>query len=182
MIARKGLVTILGVALLCAVLSRPLSAQTPPPSPNPAASVHIEGVTVTSQDIAQLYAAFKLALKPNDKTIPIVVVLKPAGDMPAYDKDWHYDGMRATKNGTKTMYAWINQSLTGIAMQNAIAAATLLAITDGGYAGAAFKQLYDIYAAEDAQLPPSAPDPYLNRHRFADALVRVTSMNPSPSP
>jgi hypothetical protein len=65
--------------------------------------------------------------------------------------------------------------------------AFVLAISDGGYGGPAFKQLYDIYAAKDAQLPAGAPDPYLNRHKFADAMVRsvkaaIGAASPSPSP
>ena len=80
------------------------------------------------------------------------------------------------------MLLWINQELKGDALRTALESGTLLAIIDGGYAGAAFKQLYDIYAARDAQLPPNAPDPYLNRHKFAAALVQAIAASSSQSP
>jgi hypothetical protein len=52
----------------------------------------------------------------------------------------------------------------------------LLALADGGYGGAAFKQLYDIEAAKDAQLPADASDPYRNRHQLAAQLVKLTGL------
>lgn len=135
-----------------------------------AADTTIEGVTVTGADITQLVTALHTALKPNDSTIPILVSLKTAGEMPAYDPSWHYGGIQQ-RNGTKTMVVWLNSDLKGAEQQNAILASFLLAITDGGYGGAAFKRLYDIYAARDAQLPANAADPFLNRHKYAAALV-----------
>lgn len=136
-------------------------------------STQIEGVTITSGDITQLLTALNTALQPNDGTIPLVVVLKSVGEMPAYDKQWHYAGIQEQKPGVKAMYVWANADLKGADQQNAIEAAFLLALTDGGYGGKAFKQLYDIYAAKDAQLPSDAPDPFLNRQKFAAALVNM---------
>ena len=71
------------------------------------------------------------------------------------------------------MYVWANADLKGTDQVKAIEAAFLLALTDGGYGGKAFKQLYDIYAAKDAQLPSDAPNPFLNRQKFAAALVTM---------
>jgi len=51
----------------------------------PAADVQIDGVTVTSADVMTLLTALLTALKPIDTTIPIVVSLKQASDMPSYD-------------------------------------------------------------------------------------------------
>jgi hypothetical protein len=136
-------------------------------------TTQIEGVAITVTDISTLLAALNTALKPNDATIPLFVVLKSPGEMPAYDPRWHYAGIREEKAGTKGMYVWFNKDLGGADMQSAINAAFLLALTDGGYGGPAFKQLYDIYATRDAQLPTGAADPFLNRQKFAAALAHM---------
>ncbi len=95
--------------------------------------------------------------------------------MPAYDRQWHYVGIQEQQGGVKAMVVWFNSGLKGADLQTAIAPAFLLALTDGGYGGTEFKQLYDLYAAKDAQLPLNAPDPYLNRHKFAAALAKMVS-------
>lgn len=136
-------------------------------------STQIEGVTITGADITQLLTALHTALQPNDSTIPLAVVLKSASEMPAYDRQWHYAGIHEQKSGAQAMYVWLNADLKGADQQSAIEAAFLLALTDGVYGGKAFKQLYDIYAAKDAQLPSDATDPFLNRHKFAAALVEM---------
>ena len=116
------------------------------------------------------------ALKPGEKTIPVVIETKSSGDMPAYDKQWHYAGIAPSKAGTQEMHIWINGELQGSDLENAKTAALLLAVSDGNYAGSAFKQLYDVYAAKDAQLPPNSPDPYLYRHKLATALLTIFQM------
>ncbi|HEV3090554.1 MAG TPA: hypothetical protein VGX91_03820 [Candidatus Cybelea sp.] len=143
------------------------------PLPIRADGTQIEGVTITAADITQLLTALHKALKPNDSTIPIMVSLKSSSEMPAYDPQWHYAGIQEQSNGVKAMSVWIDSGLKGTDQQNAIEASFLLALTDGGYGGKAFKQLYDIYAAKDAQLPPSSPDPALNRQKYAAALVNM---------
>ena len=60
------------ILAIAAVLGRPSA-------PARADSTQIEGVTITSGDITQLLTALNTALKPNDSTIPLIVVLKPAG-------------------------------------------------------------------------------------------------------
>lgn len=150
------------------VLTQPFSAR--------ADGTQIEGVTITRADIAQLLTALHTALKPNDSTIPIVVSLKAPSEMPAYDPQWHYAGIQEQNSGVRAMTIWINSNLKSADQQNAIEASFLLALTDGGYGGKAFKQLYDIYAAKDAQLPPDAPDPFLNRQKFAAALVNIVQL------
>jgi hypothetical protein len=141
--------------------------------PTLADSTEIEGIAITSGDVTQLLAELHTALKPNDSTIPLAVALKPASEMPPYDKQWHYAGIQEEKPGVQTMYVWINADLKGADQQNAIEAAFLLALTDGGYGGKTFKQLYDIYASKDAKLPSDTPDPFLNRQKFAAALVNM---------
>jgi hypothetical protein len=144
------------------------------PLPAHADVTQIEGVTVTNADITQLLTALHTALKPNDSTIPIIVSLKAPSEMPSYDPQWHYVGMQKEQNsGVNAMIVWVNSDLKGADQQNAIASSFLLALTDGGYGGTAFKQLYDIYAGKDAQLPSTAPDPFLNRHKFAEALAKM---------
>jgi hypothetical protein len=135
-------------------------------------SVQIEGVTITADDMRRLFAALNLALKPNDSTIPILVSMKKASEMPPYDPQYHYLGISKDAKGARQMRVWINGDLSDKDSTDAIAAAFFLAIADGGYAGPAFKSLYDVFAKEDAQLSPNAPDPFLNRHRFAAALVK----------
>lgn len=49
-------------------------------------ATEVDGVDVSSADITQLLTAMHIALKPNDSTIPVVVDVKPATDMPAYAK------------------------------------------------------------------------------------------------
>jgi hypothetical protein len=142
-----------------------------PSVPARADSTQIEGVTITSGDITQLLTALNTALKPHDSTIPLIVVLKPASEMPAYDSQCHYAGIREQRPGVQAMYVWANADLKGADQVKAIEAAFLLALSDGGYGGKAFKQLYDIYAAKDAQLPSDATDPFLNHQKFAAALV-----------
>lgn len=134
--------------------------------------VQIEGMTLTAADMEQLFTALSQALKPNDTTIPIFVSEKKPAEMPAYDQQSHYAGMEKGVNGSVKLFVWINGDLTGKDMDNAISSAFMLAITDGGYAGPAFKKLYDTMAQEDAQLPVGAADPFLNRHRLAAALVK----------
>jgi hypothetical protein len=178
----KVVIRVTSIALLAA-LSLPLRAQGRPSSTAPSSAVRIEGVTLTAADLDQLFRALHQALKPNDRTIPIAVHITPAADMPSYDKDSHYAGMHTDASGAHILDVWISKDLNGDALHRAIESAFLLAIADGGYAGSAFKQLYDIYAAKDAQLPANAPDPYLNRHKFAGALLRVVNAStPSPSP
>jgi hypothetical protein len=140
------------------------------------AQTTIEGVTITGTDVSQLFKTMQVAAKPNDKTIPIVIEVRSPGDMPAYDRQWHYAGIVQSKSGTQEMRAWISEDLRGDDLKNAIAAAMLIAVSDGGYAGNAFKQLYDTFAAKDAQLPPNAPDPYLYRHKLAAALLAIFNM------
>ena len=144
------------------------------PLPARADATQIEGVTVTNGDVTQLLTALHTALKPNDSTIPVIVSLKAPTEMPSYDPQWHYVGIQQQQNnGVKAMVVWFNSGLKGADLQAAIVSAFLLALADGGYGGTAFKQLYDIYAAKDGQLPPNAPDPYLNRHKFAAALAKM---------
>lgn len=162
----KNVVT--GVALVIVVSALGLL-----PQPARADATQIEGVTVTNADITQLLTALHTALKPNDSTIPVVVSLKAPSEMPAYDPQWHYVGIQEQQGGVKAMVVWFNSGLKGADLQTAITTAFLLAITDGGYAGTAFKQLYDIYSAKDAQLPANVSDPYLNRHKFAAALAKM---------
>ena len=162
---KKSRVYLFLTIVMATVLGPSLAAQ--------ADSKQIEGVTITSDDISQLLKALNTALQPNDSTIPLIVVLKSAGEMPKYDRQWHYDGIKEQKPGVQAMYVWANADLKGADQRNAIEASFLLALTDGGYGGKAFKQLYDTYAAKDARLPSDAPDPFLNRQKFAAALVNM---------
>ena len=112
-------------------------------------------------------------------TVPIVVSIKKASEMPSYDRQYHYAGIGLDAKGAKAFHVWINGDLGAKDQENAISAAFLLVITDGGFAGTDFKSLYDIYAKKDSLLPAGAPDPFLNRHRFAAALVnQLNSNNP----
>ena len=70
-----------------------------------------------------LLTALHTALNPKDTTIPIVVSLKPASDMPSYDPQWHYAGIAASQAGAKTMSVWFNRDLKGPALETAIAQA-----------------------------------------------------------
>jgi hypothetical protein len=133
----------------------------------------IEGVTLTDADVKQLLTAMHTALKPNDNTIPITVQLKPAGQMPAYAPDWYYAGITTSSAGVKTLNVWTNAALEGTALQNALEASFLLALCDGGYGGTNFKQLYDVEAAKDAQLPAGSPNPFLNRQKMGVALTHL---------
>jgi len=162
---QKFYATLALIALIAVVIGLPAPAR--------ADSIQIEGVTVTNADISQLFKAFHTALQPNDKTIPLVVSMKSPSEMPAYDQQWHYAGIRNENLGAPTMQVWVSDKLTGTDLQNALVAAFSLALTDGGYGGRAFKQLYDIFAAKDAQLPSNAPDPFINRQQFAAALVHL---------
>lgn len=162
------------MTLRCITLVVAISAAVFPPLPGRADAIQLEGVTITNAEIRQLLTALHTALKPNDSTIPIIVSLKAPSEMPSYDPQWHYVGIQEQQNGRiKAMIVWVNSGLKGADQQTAIASSFLLALADGGYGGTAFKQLYDIYAAQDAQLPTNAPDPYLNRHRFAAALAKM---------
>lgn len=135
-------------------------------------SVQIEGVTIAPKDMQLLLAALHTALQPNDNTIPILVSVKKPSEMPSYDPQSHYAGAGRDSNGARDFQVWISGDLKGKDMENAITGAFVLAVTDGGYAGPAFKKLYDVLAQEDAQLPATATDPFLNRHRFAAALIK----------
>ena len=163
----KGYVKSLAFAIVGSALGLlPLAAH--------ADGTQIEGVMVTNADITRLLTALHTALTPNDSTIPIIVSLKATKDMPSYDPQWHYVGMQKQPNsGVNAMIVWISSDLKGADQQNASASSFLLALADGGYGGTAFKQLYDIYAAKDAQLPATAPDLFLNRQKFAAALAKV---------
>lgn len=69
------------------------------------------------------------------------------------------------------MHVWFSTDLKGADGQHALEAGFLLALADGGYGGNVFKQLYDLSAAKDAQLPSDAPNPFVNRQQLAKALV-----------
>ena len=157
----------------CLALAAAIAAVLSLSLPVLADAIQIEGVTITKADISQLLTALHTALQPNDSTIPLLVSLKPLSEMPTYDQQSHYAGIQEEKSGVHAMHVWVNQDLKGVDQQNAILLAFSLALTDGGYGGTAFKQLYDIYAAKDAQLPANAPDPFLNRHKFGQALVNM---------
>ncbi|HLY01115.1 MAG TPA: hypothetical protein VKR56_01315 [Candidatus Cybelea sp.] len=154
-------------------------------------TTQIDGVTISSGDIAQLRGSLIIALKPNDMTIPIVVTWRSWDEMPPYEPEWHYDGLHdvgdvwwqqppPVKRGEKVMSIWINDAL----LQNRNEAATaveeaiLLALADGGYGGSAFKQLYVIYAAKDAALFSHTVDPFLNRRKLAAALMSLVGSQP----
>ncbi|HEY1681437.1 MAG TPA: hypothetical protein VGF98_07380 [Candidatus Tumulicola sp.] len=130
----------------------------------------VDGVQITEADVKQLLTALHTALKPNDSTIPLHVAIKPAPQMPKYASDWFYAGISTSSSGSRTMTVWTNTDLNGDALRNAITASFLVALSDGGYGGTAFKQLYDVEAARDAQLPSDAPNPYLNRQKLGAAL------------
>jgi hypothetical protein len=164
----KSLLGLSFAMLTLLVSALPLSAR--------ADGTQIEGVTITPADITQLLTALHTALKPNDSTIPIMVSLKSSSEMPAYDPQWHYAGIQEQSNGVKAMNVWIDSTLKGTDQQNAIEASFLLALTDGVYGGKAFKQLFDIYAAKDAQLPSNSPDPALNRQKYAAALLNMVHL------
>ncbi len=157
-------------AYLCLALLLTVGLLACLPRPARADGTQIEGITITSGDVAQLTQALHTALREGDTTIPLAVAAKPPSQMPPYDQQWHYAGIQ-DQHGTHTMIVWIDRDLSGTQAQAAIMASFLLALTDGGYGGAAFKQLYDVYAAKDAQLPANSPDPYVNRHKLASALV-----------
>jgi hypothetical protein len=187
---KRAVVSLIILAALVFVLSAAVRAQsaaspTPAPAASPTttpASIQIQGVTVTMADIAQLVAAVHQALQPNEMTVPIIIEAKSSTEMPSYDPVAHYVGIQ-DQAGKKVMVVWLNSTDKADTFRDAKAGAFALAITDGGYAGPAFKQLYDVYAEQDAKLPANAPDPYLNRHRFASALVHVInyqSARPSP--
>jgi hypothetical protein len=144
---------------LCLVL--PAAAQT----------TQIEGAEISGADLKQFLNALHQALQPNDMTVPVVIDFKSSSEMPLYDKQAHYDGIHTTKAGTQAMYIWVNKDLKENEYNDALMGAFSLAVADGGYGGRAFKELYDVCAARDAQLPADAPDPFLNRHRLAAALV-----------
>lgn len=164
---------IVAVALVLAFSPAVRAQSSPSPTATPA-SIQIQGVTVTMADIAQLVAAMHQALQPNETTVPILIDGKTSTQMPSYDPVAHYVGIQE-QGGKKVMVIWLNAGDKGDAFRDAKAGAFALAISDGGYAGPAFKQLYDVYAAQDAQLPANAPDPYLNRHKLASALVHVVN-------
>lgn len=146
-------------------------------SPAASDSVLIEGVPIAAKDLQQLFAALHTALQPDDNTVHIVVSIKKPSEMPSYDPQSHYAGTGRDSSGIPDYLVWVNSDLKGKDVENALVASFVLALTDGGYAGAAFKRLYDVYAQEDAQLPATAPDPFLNRHRFAAALVKQINSN-----
>lgn len=142
------------------------------------ASAHataIDGVDISSADITQLLTALHTALKPNDSTIPIVVGVKPATDMPAYAKQWYYARIQ-DKDGTRTMHVWFSNDLKGSDQERALEAGFLLALAAGGYGGKVFKQLYDLSAAKDAQLPSDASNPFINRQQLATKLVDLLQL------
>ena len=133
----------------------------------------IEGVTIGSPDIKQLFRSLHAALDPNDSSISLAISLKKAAEMPVYDPTWHYEGAVTDAKGHQVLHVWILSELKGAPLQDAISAATMLALCDGGYGGPNFKKLYDVYAAKDAVLPASSPDPFLNRHKFATVLASL---------
>jgi hypothetical protein len=177
---QRAIFCLIVVVALAVIPTAPLRAQTtasptvaPAASPTATpASIQIQGVTVTMADIAQLIEAVHQALQPNEMTVPILIDAKKPTEMPSYDPVAHYVGIQE-QGGKKVLLIWLNAADKADAFRDAKTGAFALAVTDGGYAGPAFKQLYDVYAAQDAQLPANAPDPYLNRHRFASALVHV---------
>lgn len=137
------------------------------------AQIDWDGVRIAGPDVKQLLSAMHIALKPNDSTIPIDVDIKPADQMPKYSPDWYYAGTAVSSSGARTMTVWTNAALQGDALQAALTASILVALCDGGYGGPAFKELYDTEAAKDAQLPPGAPNPYLNRQKLGAALAHL---------
>lgn len=157
------------LAWLIFALPSPVWAQASKSTAQPFSET-IEGIAVTKADLTQLLGALHRALQPNDTTIPIVLNVKRSAEMPPYDPYAHYAGVEE-KAGTKVMNIWINGDVKVGEHNDAMAAAFVLAITDGGYAGSTFKRIYDLCAAKDAQLPAGSPDPFLNRHKFAVDFV-----------
>jgi hypothetical protein len=134
-------------------------------------SSQIDGVTITKADLTQLFEAMHHALANGDTAIPLVVHVKPAAEMPKYDPEAHYVGTDTTQT-PPVITVWVNGSdLKSDTMQDAMAESMLLGIMDAGYAGPNFKKLYDSYAAKDTAAGASAPDPFANRRKFAEALV-----------
>lgn len=151
-----------------------------------ACAVEIDEVTVADSDVEALRRAVIIALKPDDDTIPIILTLKSWAQMPAYDKAWHYDGLRDAKDfawgtpprlapGEKVMVLSMNADLCAIRPYagSALTEGFLLALTDDGYGGTALKRLYDFNAAKDARLPPGSADRSISVRRFADELLRL---------
>lgn len=141
--------------------------------PAAAQTTEIAGVTITHDDIQQFLTAMHKALQPNDMTVPVIVDFKPASEMPSYDKQVHYDGIHTTKSGTQAMYIYVSKDTNLDTNKDALTAAFALAVIDGGYAGKAWKQVYEACATRDAQLPADVPDPYSNRHKLGTDMAAL---------
>jgi hypothetical protein len=152
----------IGVYVFCTAIFLALTL------PAAAQTTEIAGVAITHDDVKLFLVAMDKALKPNDMTIPIIISSKPASEMPIYDKQIHYDGIHTTTSGAHVMYIYVSKDWNPDT--RGFIAPIALAVIDGGYAGKAWKELYDVCAARDAQLPTGAPDPYLNRHKLGNAL------------
>lgn len=139
--------------------------------PTSAVAAQIDGVNITQDDEVQLLTAMHTALKPNDDTIPIRLAVKSAADMPAYAKVSYYAGSQESKPGVRIMNVWVNGDANGPERLAALESSFFLALSDGGYGGTTFKELYDNAAAKDALLPPGTANPYANRQKLGKELV-----------
>lgn len=133
----------------------------------------VDGVSFEAADVAKLLGGVKAAFSPTDHSVHIALSLKPAGDMPAYDPQWHYVGAQRLPDGTPSIDGWVLATLPQDQLTSAFEAIALLGLADSGYAGPNWKALYDRFAAEDAALGPTATDPFVNRRKFADQLVKL---------
>jgi hypothetical protein len=158
----------LSVLLLafCAALGAPAVAQSPNAQPTTRSA---EDIQFTAHDVATLLKATQDAeASPN---ITIKIVGKPATDMPAYDPIVHFVGIDA-KSGAATIWIMKSPAKTPAAAQ-ALRAAMELACMATGFAGPAWKTMYDQVVTWDTALPADSSNPYKYRLALTQRIESI---------
>lgn len=147
-------------------LGTPALAQSPTAPP---AAPSANDIQFTNHDIVTLLKATKDAeTSPN---ITIDIVGKVDTDMPAYDPIVHFVGIDA-KSGAATIWIMKSPAKTPAAAQ-ALRAAMELACMATGFAGPAWKTMYDQVATWDTALPTDSPNPYKYRLALTQRIESI---------
>jgi tetratricopeptide (TPR) repeat protein len=136
-----------------------------------ASSISFGEMTFTGPELLRLFAGLHAALDPKDKSVHVIIISKSPSEMPAYDREWHYDGVQVRSDGTPAITLWVTSGLSQAAVERAVEAGLFLGLADSGYCGEKWKKLYDATSAADAKLGTNAADPFANRRALALQLV-----------
>jgi hypothetical protein len=143
-------------------------------TPDPNATVNIDGIAVTSAHVDELLRAFRGSHQSD--AIAIQVKTKPTSEMPWYDPHWHYAGSSVDSSSVVHAEVWVNEIDVHAKDHYAvvgIAAGVLLADMESGFAGPYWKEFYAAEASRDKLAAARGDNPFVHRDTAAELIAEA---------